>query len=156
MLDNYYMSTAKAHKQKPLQSRIRMAWFGVSIFLAIVWTSQVQAPYREKKCYFDEVENKVVFDVNAAQLENGTVVDVSSQFEQTVQQFLVQTYIMVFQGMYWFTALYVMPFFLKFRHFVSMANKINLAFGSANLFCIHFYRLSAPGQACSGDWLTKD
>ena len=148
MLDDNYQVTYHAHKNKRLQTKLRMGWLFFSVVLAVVWTCQMAAPYKDAQCYYNTSSEQVVL-VNDP--NNSDIVNVGAQFNTSVLLFVIQTYIMVALGIYWVFALFCVPALLKLRNIIGVINKLNLVFGVVILVLVHHYRLSAAGKACSGE-----
>jgi hypothetical protein len=64
--------------------------------------------------------------------------------------------LLVFCSAYQIVAIFFFPGLIRYRFHVSRFNKICLVTGVYGMVYLHVYRLSQPGQLCSGDFLSAE
>ena len=122
-----------------------------SLLLTQVW-GKMYLTMTSKRCFVGVTDGKYH---HIAELRDTTIddIDVSRTFNLLTLGFFVQSLLMVLAQGFQLTGIYFSLNLVRYRFFISRANKLNLSFGLWLLASLLFYRLGTPGMICSGDFL---
>ena len=108
------------------------------------------------KCYVRDGENISINPIPIGVTEQKDVSDVSSEFDEVISLFFVQSLTGAFLGFYHVLSIFLFPILLKFSFPVGLLSKLNMAFGAGLIVFMHVSRLSHSGEVCSGKYLSED
>ena len=153
--------TKSAHKDAPLQSRLRIVWFLFTVFVSAIWTRvYFDNNLHAKRCFVRENASDGTYQMlnylDEGVLKHDNIKNVSGHFEFLSMCYLAQGLGNLFCAGYQLTAIYLVNSLLMYSVTISRVNKLFLAYGVYTLVMTHIYRLDESGKVCSGDYLSDE